>query len=104
METLYLLVPMSLALVVVIVVALWWALRVGQYDDLDRPGEAILLDNDRPPVTPAVTPPAMHDDRTDRTDGPEAERVDSSRAISVPAITAKPSPARWVDATGSREP
>jgi cbb3-type cytochrome oxidase maturation protein len=48
METLYLLVPMSLVLVVVIAGALWWALQAGQYDDLDRPGEAILLDNDKP--------------------------------------------------------
>lgn len=48
METLYLLVPLSLVLVVVIVGGLWWAVHAGQYDDLDRPGEAILLDNDRP--------------------------------------------------------
>lgn len=48
MDTLFLLVPMSLALVLLIAAALWWALRAGQYDDLDRPGQAILLDNDRP--------------------------------------------------------
>nr|WP_315595456.1 cbb3-type cytochrome oxidase assembly protein CcoS [uncultured Cupriavidus sp.] len=48
METLYLLVPMSLMLVALIAGALWWALHAGQYDDLDRPGEAILLDNDKP--------------------------------------------------------
>ncbi|WP_454764222.1 cbb3-type cytochrome oxidase assembly protein CcoS [Cupriavidus campinensis] len=48
METLYLLVPMSLMLVVLIAGVLWWALSAGQYDDLDRPGEAILLDNDKP--------------------------------------------------------
>jgi len=47
-ETLYLLVPLSLVLVVLIAGALWWALHGGQYDDLDRPGEAVLLDNDRP--------------------------------------------------------
>lgn len=48
METLFLLVPMSLILVVFVVAALWWAVHAGQYDDLDRPGEAILLDNDKP--------------------------------------------------------
>ncbi|XQU70342.1 hypothetical protein OJJOAM_003073 [Cupriavidus sp. H18C1] len=48
MDTLFLLVPMSLALVALIAAALWWALRAGQYDDLERPGQAILLDNDRP--------------------------------------------------------
>lgn len=48
METLYLLVPLSLVLVVAIGAALWWALQAGQYDDLERPAQAILLDNDRP--------------------------------------------------------
>ncbi|MDQ0139388.1 cbb3-type cytochrome oxidase assembly protein CcoS [Cupriavidus necator] len=48
MEMLYLLVPLSLVLVVVIAGALWWALHAGQYDDLDRPAESILLDNDKP--------------------------------------------------------
>jgi cbb3-type cytochrome oxidase maturation protein len=48
MDMLYVLVPMSLVLVAVIAGALWWALHAGQYDDLDRPGEAILLDNDKP--------------------------------------------------------
>ncbi|NSX06204.1 cbb3-type cytochrome oxidase assembly protein CcoS [Cupriavidus gilardii] len=48
METLFLLVPMSLALAALIAGALWWALRAGQYDDLERPAQAILLDNDRP--------------------------------------------------------
>jgi len=36
-------------LVALIAGVLWWALHAGQYDDLDRPGEAILLDNDTPP-------------------------------------------------------
>lgn len=47
MDTLYLLVPMSLALATLIAAALWWALRTGQYDDLERPGQQILLDDDR---------------------------------------------------------
>ncbi|NYH99792.1 cbb3-type cytochrome oxidase assembly protein CcoS [Cupriavidus plantarum] len=47
MDMLYLLVPMSLVLVALIAAALWWALHAGQYDDLDRPAEAILLDDDR---------------------------------------------------------
>lgn len=54
MDMLYLLVPMSLALVALIAGALWWALHAGQYDDLDRPAEAILLDNDS--VSPRNTP------------------------------------------------
>ena len=38
----------DLVLVVVIAAALWWALDAGEYDDLDRPAESILLDNDKP--------------------------------------------------------
>ena len=33
METLFLLIPLSLMLVVAIVGALWWAVGSGQYDD-----------------------------------------------------------------------
>lgn len=47
METLLLLVPMSLVLVAIIAGALWWAVQAGQYDDLERPAQAILLDNDK---------------------------------------------------------
>lgn len=60
METLYLLVPLSLVLVLLIVAALWWALHAGQYDDLDRPAEAILLDNDRPASTGSPIESSSH--------------------------------------------
>ncbi|MEF9386342.1 cbb3-type cytochrome oxidase assembly protein CcoS [Ralstonia pseudosolanacearum] len=57
METLYLLVPLSLMAVAVIVGALWWAVGTGQYDDLKAPAESILLDRDLPPdVSPRDTP------------------------------------------------
>jgi cbb3-type cytochrome oxidase maturation protein len=48
MESLYLLVPLSVALVFVIGWAFWHALRSGQFDDLERPGHDILADDDRP--------------------------------------------------------
>ncbi|TMS57425.1 cbb3-type cytochrome oxidase assembly protein CcoS [Imbroritus primus] len=47
METLFLLIPLSLVLVVAIAWGLWWALRSGQYDDLERPAQSVLLDDDR---------------------------------------------------------
>lgn len=50
METLYLLIPMSVALVFLIAVLFWWSLRNGQYDDLEGPGYRILMDDDRPVV------------------------------------------------------
>ena len=49
MDILYLLIPMSLALVFVIAVIFWWSLRSGQYEELDGPGHRVLMDDDSPP-------------------------------------------------------
>lgn len=50
METLYLLIPLSVVLVFVIALLFWWSVRNGQYDDLEGPGHRILMDDDRPRV------------------------------------------------------
>jgi cbb3-type cytochrome oxidase maturation protein len=47
-EILYLLIPLSLALVLVIGVAVWYAVDAGQFDDLDRPALDVVADDDRP--------------------------------------------------------
>lgn len=46
MESLYLLVPLSVALVFLIGWVFWRALEDGQFDDLERPGQDILSDDD----------------------------------------------------------
>jgi len=46
METLYLLIPISVALVFLIAIAFWWSLRSGQFDDMEGPGYRILMDDD----------------------------------------------------------
>jgi hypothetical protein len=46
MEVLYLLLPLSLAIVVLIGALFWWAVFSGQYDDAEREGLAILQDDD----------------------------------------------------------
>ncbi len=51
MEILFLLIPLSLVLVAVIVWALMWAVRSGQFDDLEGPAHRILMDDDDAPVT-----------------------------------------------------
>ena len=38
-----------LVLALVIGVAFWWSAENGQFDDLDGPGQRILMDEDRPP-------------------------------------------------------
>ena len=48
MESLYLLVPLSVALVFLIGALFWRALESGQFDDLERPAHDILADDDRP--------------------------------------------------------
>jgi len=44
-ESLYLLIPISLLLVFIIGALFWWALRSGQYDDLEGPAYRILFDD-----------------------------------------------------------
>jgi len=48
MESLYLLVPLSVALVFLIGWVFWRALASGQFDDLERPAQDVLADDDRP--------------------------------------------------------
>ena len=52
METLYLLIPISVVLVFLIGVAFWWSLRNGQFDDMEGPAYRILMDDDKSPPEP----------------------------------------------------
>ena len=45
MEIIYLLVPLSVVLVLIILAGLWWAIEKGQFDDLESEGERILRDD-----------------------------------------------------------
>ena len=47
MEIIYLLIPVSLLLLALIVWILMWAVRSGQYDDLEGPAHRILMDEDK---------------------------------------------------------
>lgn len=47
MESLYLLIPVSVVLVFAIAVGFWWSVRSGQFDDLEGPGFRILMDDDQ---------------------------------------------------------
>lgn len=42
MDILFLLIPLSVALVLVVLLGLWWAIERGQFDDVEREGERIL--------------------------------------------------------------
>jgi len=49
MESIYLLVPISVILVFAIAVIFWWSVRSGQFDDLEGPGFRVLMDDDERP-------------------------------------------------------
>jgi cbb3-type cytochrome oxidase maturation protein len=48
MEVIYLLIPLSLMLLCLIVWLFFWAVRSGQFDDMQGPAYKILLDEDKP--------------------------------------------------------
>jgi cbb3-type cytochrome oxidase maturation protein len=61
MEILYFLIPLS---VVILGVAIWafvWAVKSGQFEDLEGPAHRILMDDDNDPLVP-------HDARTRKSD------------------------------------
>ena len=54
MESLFILIPLSLLLVGLLAWILSWSVKSGQFDDLDGPGQSILMDDDAP-VTQKVS-------------------------------------------------
>ena len=48
MDSLYLLIPLSVALVLAILAVFGWALHGGQFEDLESEAERILTDDARP--------------------------------------------------------
>lgn len=50
MESLYILIPLSLVLAFVIGAIFWWATQSGQFDDMEGPAHRILMDDDSTPT------------------------------------------------------
>ena len=48
MDIIYLLIPLSLLFVALIVGIFMWAIKSGQFDDLEGPAHEILMDEDKP--------------------------------------------------------
>jgi len=49
LDILYLLIPLSVVLVFAFAAIFWYALKSGQFDDLEGPAIKVILDDDRPP-------------------------------------------------------
>ena len=47
MEVVYLLIPIALLIAALVVWLFFWAIRSGQFDDLEGPAHRILMDNDK---------------------------------------------------------
>jgi len=58
MDSLYLLIPLSVALVLVILAIFGWALHAGQFEDLEAEAERILTEDARPLDADQVPDPA----------------------------------------------
>lgn len=59
MEILYLLIPLSVVLVFLIGGIFWWAVKSGQFDDLEGPAHRILMDDETPPRRNRTEPAKM---------------------------------------------
>jgi cbb3-type cytochrome oxidase maturation protein len=56
MTILYLLIPLGLVLLGVAAWAFMWAVRSGQFDDMEGPAHRILMDDDDPRIPGNKTP------------------------------------------------
>ncbi len=73
MESVYLLVPLSIILLGAAVWAFFWAVNKGQFEDLEETAR-IALEDDPPPVSPAPHPDPSPDTGTSRAEDPAASR------------------------------
>ncbi|HOB61760.1 MAG TPA: cbb3-type cytochrome oxidase assembly protein CcoS [Candidatus Competibacteraceae bacterium] len=62
MRILYLLIPMTLGVIGVALWAFLWAVRTGQFDDLEGPAHRILMDDDDPRIPRSK--PRQEDDKS----------------------------------------
>jgi len=62
MSMLYVLIPLAVVLLAIAVIALLWAIKNGQFDDLESHGWSVVLDDDQKP------PPIAEDDRSESKD------------------------------------
>lgn len=76
MDIIYILVPLSIVLISIATLIFFWAVRSGQFDDMESPAHRILFDDDDDPASnqPASTQPAA----TDTTPAPHTTATDKN--------------------------
>ena len=60
MDILYLLIPLSLVFVTVIALVFLWAVKSGQFEDMEGPAHRILMDDDLNPAPPGKPDGGLH--------------------------------------------
>ena len=66
MSMLYVLIPLAVVLLGIAVWALLWAIRTGQFDDLESHGWSVVLDDDQ-------KPPPLDDEENTENEGKEGQ-------------------------------
>jgi|SRR5690625_2575335 len=78
LESLFLLLPVSILFVLLIGGALWWAIFSGQFDDLNSAGKSILLDDDsvseEDDPNSEINKPALKESKIKTSDGVQSEQ------------------------------
>lgn len=64
MSMLAVLIPLGLVLVVIAVGVLLWAIRNGQFDDMETPAWQVVLDDDSAPAPPPATAAQCNKEQT----------------------------------------
>lgn len=57
MNIIYVLIPLGLGMLALAVAAFFWAVRSGQFDDLDTPGTLVLFDDEAVPARKVASAP-----------------------------------------------
>lgn len=64
MDIIYALVPLSILLIGIAVLVLFWAVKSGQFEDLESPAHRILFDDDDQPGNNKKNPAPDSSDKT----------------------------------------
>jgi cbb3-type cytochrome oxidase maturation protein len=75
LEVIFLLIPLALILVAFVVWAFWWAIRSGQFDDMEGPAHRILMDDEPAPQEGAKDGSRDFESATDRSDLFEIKKI-----------------------------
>ncbi|WP_320820271.1 cbb3-type cytochrome oxidase assembly protein CcoS [Thalassolituus sp.] len=70
MDIIYILVPLSIALIGIAVVVFFWAVKGGQFDDLESPAHKILFDDDEHLIQ---RKDKQDESKPDRSEGPKKQ-------------------------------